>query len=48
MAKGSSKETKTAKFVISNNNMDLKRDIVNIAANLGLTYAQFLRGKIQR
>jgi len=46
MAKGSSKDSKTPKFIIANNNLALKRDIINIAGNLGLTYTQFLRGKI--
>lgn len=46
MARGSSKETKDPEFRISNTNLQLKKDIINIAANLGVTYSQFLRKEI--
>ena len=46
MPKGTTKGTKTGKFVIPNSNLELKQDIINIAGNLGITYSQFLRGEI--
>jgi hypothetical protein len=47
MARGSSKTTETPKFFISNEDMQLKQEIINISGHLGLSYGQFLRQKIR-
>lgn len=38
--------TETPKFIVTNNNLQLKRDIINIAAHKGQTYSQLIRGLI--
>jgi hypothetical protein len=43
MAKGTSKNSETSDFRIQNKSMKLKMDIINIAANKGLTVTAFLR-----
>lgn len=48
MARGSSKDTDRAEFHISNSNLRLKREIVNIAKSKGLTYSQFCRQELIR
>lgn len=46
MAKGSSKNTETPDFWITNRNMKLKREIVNISKSEGKTYSQFCREQL--
>lgn len=46
MAKGSSDNTKKPDFHIRNSNLDLKKEIINIAKHKGISYSAFLRSRI--
>lgn len=47
MSKGSAKNTDTPTFIITNNDLKLKREIINIADHLGIPYSQFVRNKLK-
>lgn len=46
MAKGSWKKTKDPEFRISNKNLRLKHEVINIAKANGMTYSQWCRSLI--
>ncbi len=46
MARGSYKETNDPEFRITNKNLRLKREIINISKSKGMTYSQYCRSLI--